>query len=60
MPSLTPPDEPGRLTISVVPASPATPRDSPADATPAAAHRGLPWDWQADAWTRTIFGLPPS
>lgn len=30
------------------------------DANAAAAHRGLTWDWQAGAWTRTIFGLPPS
>jgi alkylation response protein AidB-like acyl-CoA dehydrogenase len=28
------------------------------DANAAAAHRGLTWDWQADAWTRTAFGLP--
>jgi alkylation response protein AidB-like acyl-CoA dehydrogenase len=30
------------------------------DANAAAAHRGLTWDWQADAWTRTTLGLPPS
>lgn len=28
------------------------------DANAAAAHRGLTWDWQADEWPRTIFGLP--
>lgn len=28
------------------------------DANATAAHRGLTWDWQADAWPRTIFGLP--
>jgi alkylation response protein AidB-like acyl-CoA dehydrogenase len=28
------------------------------DANATAAHRGLMWDWQADAWTKTAFGLP--
>ncbi|GEM_PF-5484091 len=37
MPSRTPPAEPGRLTISVRAATPATPRDSTAAGTPAAA-----------------------
>ena len=35
MPSRTPPVDPGRFTISVVPASPASPRDSMAAGTPA-------------------------
>jgi alkylation response protein AidB-like acyl-CoA dehydrogenase len=30
------------------------------DANAAAAHHGLTWDWQADAWTRTSFGLTDS
>jgi alkylation response protein AidB-like acyl-CoA dehydrogenase len=30
------------------------------DANAAAAHHGLTWDWQADAWTRSAFGLPGS
>jgi 3-hydroxy-9,10-secoandrosta-1,3,5(10)-triene-9,17-dione monooxygenase len=30
------------------------------DANAAAAHHGLTWDWQADAWTRTTLGLPAS
>ena len=37
MPSLTPPDDPGRLTISVREAVPASPLDRMADGTPAAA-----------------------
>jgi hypothetical protein len=37
MPSRTPPVEPGRLTMSVPPATPASPRDKIAAATPAAA-----------------------
>src|ERR1019366_6515560 len=37
IPSRTPPVEPGRLTISVVPAKPARPRESTAAGTPAAA-----------------------
>jgi hypothetical protein len=37
MPSRTPPFEPGRLTTSVRPATPATPRDRIAAGTPAAA-----------------------
>ena len=37
IPSLTPPDDPGRLTISVRDATPASPRDRIADGTPAAA-----------------------
>ena len=36
MPSLTPPLDPGKLTISTGPASPASPRDSMADGMPAA------------------------
>ena len=36
-PSRTPPVEPGRFTIRVRPATPATPRDRIADGTPAAA-----------------------
>jgi alkylation response protein AidB-like acyl-CoA dehydrogenase len=30
------------------------------DANAAAAHHGLTWDWQADAWTRSSFGLAPA
>jgi 3-hydroxy-9,10-secoandrosta-1,3,5(10)-triene-9,17-dione monooxygenase len=30
------------------------------DANAATAHRGLMWDWQADAWTAALFGLPVS
>ena len=37
MPSRTPPVEPGRFTIRVRPATPATPRERIADGTPAAA-----------------------
>ena len=37
IPSLTPPDDPGRLTTSVRDAMPASPRDKIADGTPAAA-----------------------
>jgi hypothetical protein len=37
MPSRTPPVDPGRLTTSVRPATPATPRDRIAAGTPAAA-----------------------
>src|ERR1039457_788962 len=41
MPSRTPPDDPGRLTMSTRPARPARPRDRIADATPAAAPADL-------------------
>ena len=41
MPSLTPPEDPGRLTISVVPVTPARPRDSIAAGTPAATPAAL-------------------
>jgi 3-hydroxy-9,10-secoandrosta-1,3,5(10)-triene-9,17-dione monooxygenase len=30
------------------------------DANAAAAHHGLTWDWQSDAWTRASFGLGPA
>src|SRR5216684_6956002 len=41
MPSLTPPADPGRLTMSTGPARPARPRDKIADAIPAAAPADL-------------------